>query len=174
MNRTQKTELIASLKEKLQKSALFVFTDFKGMTVAEMTKLRSLFRKANVEYKVVKNTLLKKALQDLSCFKEIEPYLNEMTAVALSYEDPTAPAKVIFDFKKQNEKLKVKCGFLEGRKLSEKEVELLAKLPGKDELRSNLILTMKAPVTEFVKLLKAPLLNFVYLLQARQKALEKN
>ena len=174
MNRTQKTELIESLKEKFQKTAVVIFTDFRGLTVPEMTELRSMFRKANVEYKVVKNTLLKKALQDQPYFKDIEPYLKDMTAIALSYEDPAAPAKVIYDFRKKNEKLSVKCGILEGKKLSEKEVEQLAKLPGKDELRAKLLATLNAPATEFVRLLQAPLVNFIYLLQARQREMEKS
>lgn len=173
MNREQKTQLIASLKEKFDNSAVVIFTNFRGLSVPEMTELRSMFRKSNVEYKVVKNTLLKKALADKPYYKDIEPFLKDMTAIALSYDDPTSPAKVIYEFRKKNEKLTIKCGILDGKKITEKEISQLAKLPGKDELRAKLLATLNAPVTEFLRLLQAPLLNFLYLLQARQKKLEE-
>ena len=92
-----------------------------------------------------------------------------MTGVAISYEDPTAPAKVIFDFIKKNEHLKVKCAVLEGKTITDKEVEQLSKLPGKDELRAQLLATMNAPATEFVRLLQAGPVNFLYILQARER-----
>jgi large subunit ribosomal protein L10 len=123
-----------------------------------------------VEYKVVKNTLVKKALAEHSWVERLTPALRGMTGVAWSYEEPSAAARIVKDFVKENEKLKVKAGLLEGIVLDAKAVESqLASLPSKDEARAQLLATMLAPAQNFVRLLNAPGQQMVLLLNAKQR-----
>mgnify|MGYP001426150843 CR=1 FL=1 len=142
------------------------------MTVEQATTLRASFRKAGVEYKVVKNTLVKQALKGTSYGPKLDDVLVGMTGIAWCYEDPSAAAKVVKEFKKTGgeagERLKVKGGVIEGEVLSAARVENeLATMPGKDELRSMLLATLQAPLQQFVALLQAPTQNFVYVLAAQ-------
>ncbi len=149
-----------------------VFLDFKGMTVENVTKLRAEFRKAGVEYKVVKNTLVKHALKDTPFKAKLDDALVGMTGIAWSYEDPSAAAKVVKAFRKDpaGEKLQIKAGLIEGSVLDAKGVEdQLATMPGKNELRAMLLATLQAPLQSFVALLQAPAQNFVYLLAAKER-----
>ncbi|APS00438.1 50S ribosomal protein L10 [Pajaroellobacter abortibovis] len=172
MKRTQKDEEIKVLKSCFDKMVAAVFVDYKGLTVAHATKLRQEFRKAGVEYKVVKNTLIKKALQDEPYGQELNDTLMGMTGVAWTYQDPSASAKVIKAFKKEFgvEQLRIKAGVVEKATLDAKAVEeQLATMPGKDELRALLLATLQASLRQFVVLLQAPSQNFVYLLSAKEK-----
>jgi large subunit ribosomal protein L10 len=171
MERTQKQTQIGEIKGRFDKMTSVVFLDFKGLTVENVTKLRAEFKKAGVEYKVVKNTLVKHALKDAPYKDKLGKVLVGMTGVAWSYEDPSAAAKVVKAFKKEEagEKLTIKAGLVEGQVLDAKAVEdQLATMPGKDELRATLLATMQAPLQNFVVLLAAPAQNFAYLLSARK------
>jgi large subunit ribosomal protein L10 len=172
--RQAKTELIGSVKGKFDKMSSCVFLDYKGMTVEQATKLRASFRKAGVEYKVVKNTLVKQALKETSYGPKLNDVLTGMTGIAWSYEDPSAAAKVVKVFKKDEgdagEKLKIKGGLIEGEVLDSARVENeLATMPGKDELRAKLLATLQAPLQQLVALLNAPAQNFVYVLSAKER-----
>jgi large subunit ribosomal protein L10 len=171
MERTQKNAQIGEIKGRFDKMSSVVFLDFKGLSVENVTKLRAEFRKAGVEYKVVKNTLVKHALKDAPYVDKLGKVLVGMTGVAWSYEDPSAAAKVVKAFKKEEagEKLTIKAGLIEGQILDAKAVEdQLASMPGKDELRATLLATLQAPLQNFVQLLGAPAQNFAYLLSARK------
>ena len=171
MERTLKTEQIGEIRARFDKMTSSVFLDFKGMTVESATKLRAEFRKAGVEYKVCKNTLVKQAIKDASYAAKLKA-LAGMTGIAWSYEDPSAAAKVVKAFKKDaaGEKLQIKAGLIDGSVLSPKAVEdQLAMMPGKDELRAMLLATLQAPLQQFVALLQAPAQNFVYVLSAKEK-----
>lgn len=171
MERAQKDLAIGELKSRFDKMSSAVFLDYKGMTVEHATKLRSEFRKAGVEYKVVKNTLVKHALKDATYKDQLKKVLVGMTGVAWSYEDPSAAAKVVKAFKKDEagEKLTIKAGLVEGQILDAKGVEdQLATMPGKDELRAKLLATLQAPMQNLVVLLAAPAQNFAYLLAAKK------
>jgi large subunit ribosomal protein L10 len=173
MDRTTKGVQIGEIKARFDKMTAAVFLDFKGMTVEHVTKLRAEFRKAGVDYKVVKNTLVKHALKDVSYKKQLDDVLVGMTGIAWSYEDPSAAAKVVKAFRKDpaGEKLQIKAGLIEGSILDAKGVEeQLATMPGKNELRATLLATMQAPLQSFVALLAAPSQNFVYLLAAKEQA----
>jgi large subunit ribosomal protein L10 len=172
MDRAHKDATIGELKTRFDKMSSVVFLDFKGMTVEHATKLRSELRKAGVEYRVVKNTLVKHALKDAKYKDQLSKVLVGMTGIAWSYEDPSAAAKVIKAFKKDEagEKLTIKAGLIEGQILDAKAVEdQLATMPGKDELRAKLLATLQAPLQNFVRLLNAPAQNFAYLLSARKE-----
>jgi large subunit ribosomal protein L10 len=172
MERAVKEVQIGEIKARFDKMTAAVFLDFKGMTVEHVTKLRAEFRKAGVDYKVVKNTLVKHALKDAPYKQKLDDVLIGMTGIAWSYEDPSAAAKVVKAFRKDpaGEKLQIKAGLIEGAILDAKAVEdQLATMPGKNELRATLLATLQAPLQNFVALLAAAPQNFVYLLAAKER-----
>jgi large subunit ribosomal protein L10 len=149
-----------------------VFVDYAGMTVAEITRLRQEFSKVGVDYRVVKNSLVHRAVEDRPYAESIVPMLKGMTGIAWSYEEPGIAAKVIKAFAKDCQKLKVKGGIVEADVLSAANVEnVLATMPGKNELRSMLLATFMAPMQSLVRQLNAPRQNFAYLLDARRRQL---
>lgn len=181
------TALSASKKAKMQKvddakvtfakATSFVLLGFKGMTVMQVTDLRARFRKAGVEYKVIKNSLIQQALKGtpLEGNAAVDAALAGETGVAFSFEDPSVAAKVVKAFRKEgekNEKLEVKLGVLDAAVIPGSKVESdLATMPGKDELRAMLLATLQAPAQNLVAQLQAPLQNLVYALEARRKQL---
>ncbi|KYG07755.1 50S ribosomal protein L10 [Sorangium cellulosum] len=171
MERSQKEEVVGSVRQKFERMTSAVFLDFKGMNVEAVTKLRDEFRKSGVEYRVVKNTLVRHAIKEHPWANTLAKSLTGMTGVAWSYEDPSAAAKVVKAFRKDNQKLQIKAGLIEGQILSGDAVETqLATMPGKDELRAMLLATLQAPLQQFVQQLNAPLQNFAYLLKAKEDA----
>lgn len=180
MNKTQKSEEIRKVRERFESSVASVLIDFQGMNVETVTNLRRAFRKAGVEYKVIKNTVIRHALKD-SPFKahvgSLErgavktPHLalRGMTGVAWCGEDPSIAAKVIETFKKdagtQGEKLKVKAGLLGGEFRDKEWVEKeMTKLPGLKETQASILATIQAPAQNLVATINAPAQNLVYLL----------
>jgi large subunit ribosomal protein L10 len=171
MERAQKETVVGSVKDKFDRMTSAVFLDFKGLSVATVSKLRDEFRKSGVEYKVVKNTLIKHAIKHHAWAKSLDKSLTGMTGVAFSYDDPSAAAKVVKAFRKDpaGEKLKVKAGMVDGTLVPGDKVETdLASMPGKNELRAMLLATLQAPLTNFLQLLNAPAQNFAYLLKAKE------
>ena len=172
MLRENKDLQIGEVKTRFDKMTSAVFLDYKGMTVEADTKLRAQFRKAGVEYKVCKNTLVRQAIKGQPYGDKLNDVLAGMTGIAWSYEDPSAAAKVVKAFRKDaaGEKLQIKAGLVDGTVLDGKAVEdQLATMPGKDELRGMLLATFQAPLTQFVRLLQAPSQNFVYVLSAKER-----
>lgn len=170
MLRTEKAEAIESIRERFSRMTSAVFLDYQGMTVEQVTKLRDVFRARGVEYRVLKNQLVRQALSGAKYLDALDSALRGMTGVAWSYEEPSAAARVVKDFRKENEKLKVKAGLLEGQVLNAAQVEnQLAALPSKDEARSMLLATLMAPAQRFVMLLNAPARNLVGVMAAKQR-----
>jgi large subunit ribosomal protein L10 len=170
MNRAERHAAIDQIRDRFDRMVSAVFVDFAGMSVEAVTKLRQEFRKSGVEYKVVKNTLIKHAVKGRPYAEALGPVLKGMTGVAWSYEEPAAAAKVIKTFARGNEKLKVKGGLVEADVLSPAKVEgVLASMPGRDELRGMLLATFLAPMQSFVAQLNAPVQNFAYVLDARRR-----
>jgi large subunit ribosomal protein L10 len=170
MNRTEKAEAVSTIRERFERMTSAVFLDPTGMTVEEVTKLRDVFRAKGVQYRVVKNTLVKKAIADQPYAAKLDAPLRGMTGIAWSFEEPSAAAKVLKDVSKDNEKLKIKAGLLDGQLLDAKAVEnQLALLPGKDEMRAMLLATLIAPAQRFVMLMNAPAREFVGVLSAKER-----
>jgi len=165
-----KEENIASLKAELAKAASLIVADFRGISVKNDTALRREFRASGCRYQVVKNTLLGKAIEGTS-MAVIDPILAGPTAIAYSFEDPAAPAKVASKIAKQEEKFVIKGGYVEGRALDKKGVEALSTLPGKDELRATFLATLLAVPQNFLRLTTAAQQNFALLLASRERAL---
>ena len=144
-NRAAKREIVDGIKDKIQRASSFVIIDYKGLTVAEDTQLRNEFRKAEVEYKVLKNTLVKIALNELG-YTDFDKALNGPTAIAFSYGDAIAPAKVAVSNIKKLNKMQVKCGMLDKKFVDEATVQALSKVPSKETLLAMLLSVLQAPV----------------------------
>lgn len=169
MDRATKERQVEELHGKMKEASIAIIAEFTGLDVATTTEIRRKCRENQVEYKVVKNTLVKKALAAEPWAEGLDSVLKGMTGVAWSFEEPSAAARVVNDFVKDNEKLKVKAGLLEGSVLSAKAVtDQLAKLPSKDEARATLLATLMAPAQTFVRLLNAPAQQLVLVLNAKQ------
>lgn len=167
MLQAQKTEIVAQLKDRFDRMASAVFLDFKGMTVEEVSQLRDVCRDKGVEYRVVKNTLVRQALRGEAYVERLDSALKGMTGVAWSFEEPAAAAKLLKDFCKENEKLKIKAGLVEGQVLDAKGVEeQLATMPGKDEMRAQLLALLSTPAQNLVRLLNTPAEQMVRVLNA--------
>lgn len=149
-----KKQAVADMVEKLKKAQSGILVDYRGLTVSEDTDLRNKLREAGVEYKVVKNTLTRFAANEVG-FEELDPVLNGPTSLALSYEDPVAPAKIIAEFAKGNEKLEIKSGFLDGKVISLDEIKQLASTPSKDVLLAKLLGSLNSPVSSLARVLQA-------------------
>ena len=170
MERAVKEENITALKASLAKATSLVLADFRGVNVKSDTNLRREFRLNGCKYQVVKNTLLGKAVKGTP-MEGIEKLFVGPTAIAYSFEDPAAPAKVATKVAKAEEKFVIKGGYVDGKALDLKGVVALSNLPGKDELRATFLATLLAVPQNFLRLTTAAQQNFAYLLSARESAL---
>lgn len=150
----QKKQMVAELVEKFKNAASGIIVDYRGLSVADDTDLRKQLREAGVEYKVIKNTLCKFAIKEVN-LDELDPVFNGPTAIAMSTEDPVAPAKIIADFVKNNEVLEIKSGFMDGAVLSLDEIKSLAATPSREVLLATILSSLNAPVSNFVRTLQA-------------------
>ncbi|MBE7015982.1 MAG: 50S ribosomal protein L10 [Ruminococcaceae bacterium] len=146
-----KKQQVAELVEALNGATTGVLVDYRGLNVEEDTKLRNDLRAAGVKYFVVKNTLLRLAANQVG-LEELDSILHGPTALAIS-EDPIAPAKILFDFAKGNEKVEIKTGFMDGKIMSMDELTALAKTPSKETLIASIMGSLNAPVSNLVRLL---------------------
>lgn len=160
-----KKAIVEQLTEKIANSKTVILVDYRGLTVEQDTELRVALRKAGVKYEVVKNTLTRFAMNN-NGYSEIDTFLNGPTAMAYSYEDVVAPAKVIAEFAKKFEHLEIKVGIVEGKVFNEKEIKVLAELPSREELIAKALAGFNAPITGFVNVLNGNLRGLVVALNA--------
>ena len=123
MERAEKEVLVGTIKDRFDRMSSAVFLDFKGLNVEIVSKLRDEFRKSGVEYRVVKNSLVRHAIKQHGWAKSLDQSLTGMTGVAWCYEDPSAAAKVVKAFRKDHDKLKIKAGLIDGQVLDAAGVE---------------------------------------------------
>ena len=150
----QKQQIVADLSEKFKTAAAGVFVDYCGLTVEEDTKLRNKLREAGIEYSVVKNTLTKRAANDAG-FSEFDEILNGPTALALSFDDVVAPARVLAEFAKEKDSFEIKAGFMEGKAMSLEEVTALSQIPSKDTLYAMLAGGLNATIAGLARAIDA-------------------
>lgn len=165
MNRNAKATVIDGLKSKMDGASIAVVSDFKGMPVEEMTQLRIKIREAGGELVIVKNTLARIALTG-GKHDAIKDMFRENCAVAVGYEDPVALAKAVTGFAKTSKKMVIKHGSLEGKVLTQAQLDELSKLPGKQELLAMTLGTMNAVPTNFVSLFGNIIRGMLYALKA--------
>ena len=149
-----KKTIVADIKSKFERAKTVVLVDYRGLTVAEVTDLRNQLRKAGVEYAVLKNTMISRAIEGMN-IDEMQSSLEGPTAVALAYEDMIAPAKILSEFAKKSKKLTIKCGVCDGAYLDEAGVQALANLPSKEVLIAKIMGSMMSSVSKFVYCVEA-------------------
>jgi large subunit ribosomal protein L10 len=159
-----KVEAVDALKTKFGAFKGYIFTDYRGLTVEQITNLRTALRKHDAEYKVVKNNFARIAFQELK-HPDVSEYLVGPTAIALAGDEPSQVAKSILDFSKDTS-VKIKGGLVEGKIYNGKDMEALSKLPSKLELLAKLMGTMKAPVQHLVFAMNGVSSKLVRTLQA--------
>jgi large subunit ribosomal protein L10 len=146
----EKQRIAEDLRDRLSKSAIIFLTDYKGLNVAAMNDLRRKLRAEGIEFQVVKNTLLVRAAKDTDAAL-MRDFFKGPSAVALSYEDPVAPAKVLTQFAKENEKLEIRACLLNGKVLDAGAIKTLAGLPSREVLLGQLLSVMNEVPTSFVR-----------------------
>lgn len=170
MPRPEKVAVVEALAEKFEQSAAAIFTDYRGLDVQSITELRKQLREGGVEYKVVKNTLTKLAAEKANV-EGVEVLLGGPTAIAFNPADPVAPAKILSEFAKKNDKLEIRGGILNGTVINAEEVNRLASLPSREELLATVAMRMQGPIYGLVYVLQGTLQSLVFALDAvrRQK-----
>ena len=144
----QKETEVKALAEKFKEAKVILLTDYRGINVSDDTMLRSDIRKANAEYKIIKNNIIRRAL-DLNGESELDSLLEGPTAVVIGNEDYLEPAKVIYNFTKKNEFYKIKGGVIEGKVMTAEEIITLAKLPSRETLLSMLAGSLLGTISKF-------------------------
>jgi large subunit ribosomal protein L10 len=172
MNRTEKSELAASLKDKFVQANVAIFADYKGLSASKADELRRSLRAHNSEVKVLKNNVARLITKDGAMGDGAQALMDETvgpTLVAFAFGDPAAVAKVIHKFAQDNEALKLKDSLMGQKRIDASGVEALAKLPSKEVLLGKLLGTMNAPITNFVGVLAAVPRSLVTVLAAIEK-----
>lgn len=165
MLKSEKEELIKELHEKFSKAQCAIVAEFSKLNVDTVTRLRRKLREGKVEYKVLKNTLAKRAAKGTS----VEVISGDFTgpvAVALSYDDVVAPAKIFTEFVKDLDTIKIRSGVVQGRKIDPNGVKALAKMPGLPELRAQLLGMLNQPAGKLARTIAAPGSQLARVLQA--------
>lgn len=165
LKKEEKELIIDELKGKFSKAKAVVFTDYKGMTVAELTELRRLLRKSSLDYSVVKNTLAKIASRDTDVAVAVDVFKGPV-GIAIGYDDPVLVVKKVLEFTKTNEKLQVKGAVVEGRFCERNEVKQIAELPPREILLSMLAGALQAPLSKMAGALAATVSSFAYAVEA--------
>lgn len=144
----QKKSEVSALAEKIKDAKLVLLTDYRGITVTDVTDLRTKLRNSNAEYKVIKNNITRRALQECKV-EGLEELLEGPTAVILSNEDYLEPSKAVYEYTKSNENYKIKGGIIDGKVMTAQEIITLAKLPSKDTLISMLAGALLGNISKF-------------------------
>ena len=163
---------VEEIKEKINKAQSIVLVDYRGLNVAQLTELRSQYRKLGVEYKVYKNTMMRFAFKD-SGLEEFNEFLKGPSAVAFSYDDPVSAAKVTSEFAKTNDKLVIKAGVVDGKIIDIDGIKNLAELPSKDVLIAQVLSGFNAPIQGFANVLQGTIRGLAIVLNAIAEEKEK-
>jgi len=162
---SEKKKIIEDLHEKLSRAKVVILTDYKGLDVSAINDLRRNLRAAGIEYQVVKNTLLIRASEDTDAALIKETFKGP-NAVALSFDDPVAPAKVLIKFAEENKNLEIKKGVMDGKVLDLNRIQMLSVLPSRELLLSQVLSAMNGVSSAFVRVLSNVLERFLIVLQA--------
>ncbi len=172
MLKSEKEAAVQELKEKFARAKTAIVAEFSKLDVATVTNLRKKFREGGVEYRVIKNTLARRAAKGTS-LEQVSDDFTGPIALALGYTDVVAPAKILLDFLKDLETIKVRSGVVEGKKIDARGVKALAKLPGLPELRARLLGLFNEPAARLVRTIAAPGSQLARVIKAREEALAK-
>ncbi|MGD9155448.1 MAG: 50S ribosomal protein L10 [Bacillota bacterium] len=164
----EKEALVREIRQKFEASKTVVLADYRGLNVMEVTELRKKMREADIDYKVLKNTMTSRAAKAAN-IEGLDPYLTGPTALAFSYNDYAAPAKILTEFAKTHKKLELKAGVLEGKVIGLELVRNLAELPSREVLLGKVAGMFQAPLRGLVTVLAGPLRGFACAVEAIRK-----
>lgn len=165
MNKTEKAEVVSAYRGKFADAKIGVLAGYRGMSVAEMTQLRGKLREASVEFRVIKNNLAKIASEG-TAMEPLKDHFEGPTAIALSYDDVTMPAKILSDAVKVYKHLDILTAAMDGALLDKSAIARIATLPSRDELLGMFLRVLQAPLSNFATVLTAPLRDLVGVLDA--------
>ena len=164
----EKAETVAAVQERLKAAKLAIVTQYRGLNVDQMTRLRREIRQASGEYQVIKNTLVKRALKG-SAYADLERLLEGPNGWVFAYDDPVVLSKALIKFADENEKLAIKGGVFEGQFMDPAKVKVLSQMPSKPELQAKVLATIQAPATQLARLFQEPGARVVRLLEVLRK-----
>ena len=164
----EKAKSVAAVQEKFKAAKMAIVTEYRGLTVAQMTRLRREIRKASGEYQVIKNTLVRRALKD-SPYGSLDRLLEGPTGWVFGYEDPITLSKALVKFIEENQKLAIKGGLFEGEFMDQAKVKVLAQMPSRPELQAMLLALMQAPAVQLLRLIQEPGARVVRLVETLRK-----
>ncbi|OIP29035.1 MAG: 50S ribosomal protein L10 [Deltaproteobacteria bacterium CG2_30_43_15] len=165
MNRKLKEQIIPELNGKFRKVKVAILTDYCGLNVEEINRLRRELRSEAIEYRVVKNSIVKLAAKSTE-LELLDDYFSGPTAIAISYDDPLSPAKVLIKFSKDYPKLEIKSGVLDGKVITADDIKLLAEIPGREALLAQMLSLFASSQTSLVQVLNGILSKFICVLEA--------
>lgn len=160
-----KSQNVEEIKEKISKAQSVVLVDYRGLTVEQLTELRSNYRKAGVEYKVYKNTMMRFAFKDAG-LEDFNEFLKGPSAIAFGYDDPVQVAKITAEFAKTNTKLEIKAGIVDGKVINLEGVKNLANLPPREVLIAQVLGGFNAPIQGFTNVLQGTIRSLAIVLNA--------
>ena len=173
MNRTEKEEVISQLHALMVKAKAAILAEPRGMNVATVTELRKKFRDAQIDYKIVKNTLAQRAAKGTPVEALVEKFVGP-TALIMSYSDVVAPAKIVVDFAKDRENFAIRSAVVEGKVIDANGVKALAKMPGLQELRATIAMMIAQPATKLARMIGTPGQQLAQVVNARKEQLGKS
>ena len=173
MDRSKKEQVVAELQETLKDVKLAILADYSGLNVVKITELRNELRKSDAEFRVIKNTLFKIAVQDTE-FGVFDDHLAGPLAVVMNFGDVVAPTKALIDFAKKNSQLEIKVGVMDGKTLTTEQIKALSELPSRETLLAQLLSIMVGTQTSLVNVLSGVPRQFVQVLEAYRAKKENN
>jgi large subunit ribosomal protein L10 len=166
-----KAETVAAVEERLKAAKMAIVTEYRGLNVGQMTRLRREIRQVSGEYQVIKNTLIKRALKG-TAYADLERLLEGPNGWVFAYDDPVMLSKALVKFADENEKLAIKGGVFEGQFMEPAQVKVLSQMPSKPELQAKLLAMIQAPATQLVRLVQEPGARVVRLIETLRKGKE--
>jgi large subunit ribosomal protein L10 len=167
----EKAKTVAEVQEKFKAAKVAIVTEYRGLSVAQMTRLRGAVRQVSGEYRVIKNTLARRALKD-TAYSSLDRLLEGPSGWLFGYADPVALSKILVKFIEENAKLTIKGGLLDGEFMDQAKVKVLAKMPSRPELQAQLLALMQAPAVQLLRLVQEPGARVVRLLEGLRKQKE--
>jgi large subunit ribosomal protein L10 len=164
----EKAETVAAIHQRLKSAKMAIVTEYRGLSVAQITRLRREIRQASGEYQVIKNTLVRRALGN-TVFGDLEKLLEGPNGWVFAYDDPVVLSKALIKFADDNDKLRIKGGVFEGKFMDTAGVKILSQMPSKPELQARLLAMINAPATQLVRLIQEPGARVVRLMESLRK-----
>ena len=164
----EKAETVAAVHQRLKSAKMAIVTEYRGLSVAQITRLRREIRQASGEYHVIKNTLVRRALENTG-FGDLEKLLEGPNGWVFAYDDPVVLSKALIKFSDDNDKLRIKGGVFEGKFMDTAGVKILSQMPSKPEIQARLLAMINAPATQLVRLIQEPGARVVRLMESLRK-----